>query len=53
MMYSEQMDLPGGNDFVDVTAIFAGVAQRTLLTGSLYMDQRILCRTRFHGDDIC
>jgi hypothetical protein len=31
-MYLEQMDPPGGNDFVDVTAIFAGVAQRTPFT---------------------
>lgn len=27
-MYLDQMDLPGGDDFVDVTAIFAGAAQR-------------------------
>lgn len=27
-MYLEQIDLPGGDDFVDVTPIFAGVAQR-------------------------
>jgi len=26
------MGLPGGNDFVDVTAIFAGAAQRMLST---------------------
>jgi hypothetical protein len=27
-MYLDQLDLPGGDDFVDVTAIFAGAAQR-------------------------
>ena len=27
-MHLDQMDLPGGDDFVDVTAIFAGAAQR-------------------------
>lgn len=39
-MYSEETDLPGGNDFVDVTAIFAGAVQRTLFTSFLYMITR-------------
>ena len=40
IMYLEPMDLPGGTDFVDVTAIFAGAAQRTPFTSLLYLDQR-------------
>ena len=52
IMYLEQMDLPGGNGFVDVTETFAGAAQRTLSTSFLHMDQQNVCRTRRHGDDI-
>lgn len=52
MYYLEQMDLPGGNGFVDVTETFAGAAQRTLSTSFLHMDQQNVCRTRRHGDDI-
>ena len=52
MMYLEPMDLPGGSDFVDVTAIFAGAAQRMPFMGFLYLGQQNVCRTRCHGDDI-
>jgi len=37
-MHLEQMDLPGGNDFVDVTAIFAGAAQQLDAAGMIFAD---------------
>lgn len=40
IMHLGQIDLPGGNDFIDVTAIFAGAAQRTLSTSLLHMVNR-------------
>lgn len=37
-MYFDQTDLPGGDDFVDVTAIFAGAAQQLDATDMVFAD---------------
>lgn len=39
-MHLGQVDLPGGNDFIDVTAILAGATQRMLSTSLLHMVNR-------------
>lgn len=40
IMHLGQIDLPGGNDFIDVTAIFAGTAQRASSTSFLHTANR-------------
>jgi len=37
-MHLDQMDLPGGDDFVDVTAIFAGAARQLDATEMIFAD---------------